>query len=164
MRPVRSGAAFRVNGPPHNIPVRPELADELERIFERFAREAGFDPRRPVWIGLGRGIVGHHQCGRAVDIYEVGGVGLDGWFEDWQRVRRNAACAHPDLQRQLIGRESRRNLGWRLYTALQKYGAWSRPPGYPVQLFGPWTRLQGPWKRISERLLKAHFDHIHVAR
>ena len=42
-RPVRSGAAFRVNGPPHNIPVRPELADELERIFERFAREAGFD-------------------------------------------------------------------------------------------------------------------------
>jgi hypothetical protein len=56
------------------------------------------------------------------------------------------------------------NLGWRLYKALQLYGRWAQPYGYPIQLFGPWTRSEGPWKHISDRLLRAHLDHIHVAK
>jgi hypothetical protein len=137
-----------------------DLANELEPLLERFARESGFDERRPVWIGIGRGVVGHHQEGRAVDIYEVGGVGLRGWFEDW----RKAQCVHPSSRSRSIERERRRNLGWRLYTVLRVHGRWCRPLGFPVQLFGPWTRTDGPLKTISDRLLNAHRDHIHVAR
>ena len=64
-----------------------------------------------------------------------------------------------------ILRAARRdNLGWRLYKALQCHGRWSQPYGYPIQLFGPWTRSEGPWKYISDFLLRAHRDHIHLAK
>jgi len=35
-------------------------------------------------------------------------------------------------------------------------------PATPVQLFGPWTRSEDPHRTISDRLLRAHRDHIHV--
>jgi hypothetical protein len=31
-------------------------------------------------------------------------------------------------------------------------------------LFGPWPCSEGPPKAISDRLLQAHRDHIHVAK
>ena len=69
------------------------------------------------------------------------------------------------LERRLIAeKEEKENLGWRLYKALQRYGQWAQPYGYPVQLFGPWTRTEGPWKPISDFLLRAHRDHIHLAK
>ncbi len=144
--PVPSGRAFRVVSPPANARVTPDLAHELRRVLERFAREAGFGTGRPVEIHFEPGVVGHHKVGRAADIYAVGGVGLEEWKRRWDRARDPA------------------NLGWRLYRALARHGAWARPRGYPVQLFGPWTREEGPWRRISDRLLYAHRDHIHVAK
>ena len=69
------------------------------------------------------------------------------------------------LQRRLIAEtEEKENLGWRLYKALERYGRWAQPYGYPIQLFGPWTRTEGPWRHISDFLLRAHRDHIHVAK
>ena len=53
---------------------------------------------------------------------------------------------------------------WRLYSTMAAEGRWAQPYGYPIQLFGPWTRTEGPWKYISDRLLFAHRDHIHVAK
>jgi hypothetical protein len=91
------------------------------------------------------GVVGHHKVGRAADIYQVQRIRLDEWKRRWDNDPR------PD------------NLGWRLYKALQRYGRWVQPEGHPVQLFGPWTRSEGPWRPISDRLLHAHRDHIHVA-
>jgi hypothetical protein len=164
MRLVRSGRAYRVNGPPHNRPVTEELASELERVLERFAREAGFSERDPVQVTLGAGVVGHHRTGRAVDIYEIGGVGLHLWHAQWRRCIEEALCVEPSLRKKIINRQCRANLGWRLYKALQRYGRWARPCAYPIQLFGPWTRAEGPWKTISNRLLAAHFDHIHLAK
>lgn len=123
-------------------------------MLERFAREAGFNPGWPVGVVFRPGVVGHHQVGRAADMYAVGGRGLDAWKRAWD------LAAH---RGELAG-ERRRNLGWRLYKAIQSYGRWAQPNGYPVQLFGPWTRSEGPWTRISDRLLAAHHDHIHVAK
>jgi hypothetical protein len=40
----------------------------------------------------------------------------------------------------LVEEEKQRNLGYKLYKALQVHGGWAQPQGYPVQLFGPWTR------------------------
>ena len=51
--------------------------------------------------------------------------------------------------------ERKRNLGWRLYKAQQVHGRWAQPYGYPIQLFGPWTRHEGPWRYISERMLRS---------
>lgn len=149
------GCAYRVGSPAHFALVTPALARELGRVLERFAREAGFDGRRPVGVSFRPGIFGHHRVGRAADIYGVGGVGLGEWRRRWDRARAAGGDAL-DLER-------RRNLGWRLYAALRRHGRWARPPGYPVQLFGPWTREEGPWTRISDRLLRAHRDHVHVA-
>jgi len=64
----------------------------------------------------------------------------------------------------LVEEEKKRNLGYKLYKALQTQGGWAQPPGFPVQLFGPWTRGEGPHKQISDRLLHAHRDHIHIAK
>jgi hypothetical protein len=146
--PVPPGSCYEVDSPAWNALVTRELADELRRVLDRFAREAGFGPWRRVRIHFEPGIVGHHQVGRAADLYQINGVRLDVWKKNWD-------CAPPALRK--------RNLGWRLYRALVLYGRWAQPPGYPVQLFGPWTREEGPWKRISDRLLAAHRDHIHVA-
>jgi len=142
-----------------------ELADELGRALERFAIEAGFDARRPVSVFFRPGIFGHHQLGRAADIYAVGGVGIDQWKRRWDEACGRAARFAPGAARQIVTKtEPVTNLGWRLYKALQRYGRWSQPYGYPIQLFGPWTRSEGPWKHISDRLLRAHHDHIHVAK
>jgi hypothetical protein len=163
--PVPPGRAYRIDSPPPNALVRPELAKELRRTLERFAVEAGFDPDHPIGLFFKAGVVGHHQVGRAADIYQVGGLGLDQWKRRWDAAR-NLACriTDPGLCRSIVDRECRENLGWRLYKALQNYGRWAQPYGYPIQLFGPWTRTEGPWKYISERLLQAHRDHIHVAK
>jgi hypothetical protein len=135
-----------------------ELAGELHRALERFAIEAGFDEQRRLTVFFRPGVFGHHQLGRAADIYAVGGVGIDQWKRRWDEAYRRAA-------RQIITKtEPVTNLGWRLYKALQRYGRWAQPYGYPIQLFGPWTRSEGPWKQISDRLLRAHHDHIHVAK
>ena len=100
--PVQSGAAYRVVSPPAHAQVRPELADELRRVLERFAVEAGASPRRPVTLFFKPGIFGHHQVGRAADIYAVNGIGLDRWMERWNQARRRAACAGKSLNARLI--------------------------------------------------------------
>ena len=165
MRPVQSGRAYLVNGPPMNAAVTPELAMELERVLEHFARGSGFTNVDPVFVRFGAGIVGHHQVGRAADIYEVGGVGLDRWHELWERARKEySKCTDPYTQIAKWNQQTNQNLGWRLYKELQCFGRWARPCGYPVQLFGPWTRSEGPCRTISDRLLRAHRDHIHVAK
>jgi hypothetical protein len=147
LRPMPSGSAYRVNPGPGNAPVTKELAAELSQVLERFAKESGFTDLVPVKIEFGLGTLGHHQVGRATDIYGVGGIGLGKWKARWD-----------------VHRDEHSNLGWRLYKALQAYGRWAQPYGYPIQLFGPWTREEGPWKFISDRLLAAHSDHIHVAK
>jgi hypothetical protein len=149
--PVPRGRAFRGVTPVSHPPITRGLADELVSVLERFAGDAGFDERRPVEVTLLPGTLGQHRVGRAADLYAVGGRGLDAWKRDWDR--------DPDRAGQ-----RRRNLGWRLYRALQRYGRWARPSGYPIQLFGPWTREEGPWSGIGDRLLHAHRDHIHVAK
>jgi hypothetical protein len=163
--PVPSGRAYRVSSPPANAMMTRELADELSCVLERFAIEAGFDDRRPVSVFFKPGIFGHHQLGRAADIYAVGGVGIDQWKRRWDQACRRAAQTADPAARQIIAkREPVINLGWRLYKALQRYGRWAQPYGYPIQLFGPWTRAEGPWKYISDRMLRAHHDHIHLAK
>lgn len=163
--PVRSGAAYRVVSPPAHARVTPALAGELERVLERFALEAGATSRQPITIEFRPGIFGHHQVGRAADIYSVNECGLDQWKRRWDEAQRHAAASVSPLPRRLIREtQEKRNLGWRLYKALQRYGRWAQPYGYPIQLFGPWTRAEGPWKYISDFLLRAHQDHIHVAK
>ncbi len=152
--PVPSGHSYRVVSPPRNALVTPGLAAELARVLDRFAIEAGFSADQPVDVVFKPGVVGHHQVGRAADIYGVGGRGLDAWKADW-----DLAAQRGDTEG-----ERRRNLGWRLYKAIQAHGSWSQPAGYPIQLFGPWTRSEGPWRRISSELQFAHRDHIHVAK
>lgn len=163
--PVRSGVAYRVSSPPAHALVTPELANELQHVLERFAIEAGANAGAPITLAFKPGIFGHHQVGRAADIYEVNGRGLDAWKRDWDAARpRAASTTNPAAPRSLLEAEPPRNLGWRLYKALQRYGRWAQPYGYPIQLFGPWTREEGPWRYISDFLLHAHRDHIHVAK
>lgn len=152
--PIPSGRAYRVAPLAASAFVTPALAAELARVLERFATEADFTAERPVEILFKPGVVGHHQVGRAADIYAVAGCGLDAWKADW-----DSAAAAGDFER-----ARRHNLGWRLYKAIQTRGRWSQPKGYPIQLFGPWTRSEGPWHRISDPLLFAHRDHIHIAK
>jgi hypothetical protein len=155
--PVPSGAAYVVESPPQNSLCTRELADELGRVLERFAAEAGFSARNPVALFFRPGIFGHHKLGRAVDIYAVSRIGMDTWKKSWDEAMQSNANGDGATER-------KRNLGWRLYKALQAYGHWAQPYGYPIQLFGPWTRSEGPWRFISDRLLHAHRDHIHVAK
>lgn len=161
---VPSGRVYRIDSPSENAFVTRELAGELHRVLERFAMDAGFNEQQPVALFFKPGVVGHHKVGRAADIYAVGGIGLDRWKQEWDKALQRAAQANaPAESHAIVDRERKTNLGWRLYKALQLYGRWARPSGYPVQLFGPWTRTEGPWKSISDRLLHAHRDHIHVA-
>lgn len=162
--PVESGRCYRIVGTSELV--RPALACQLQRVLERFAIEAGTSPRRPLAIELRPGVVGHHRVGRAADLYGVDGVGLDVWKRRWDAAQTAAGrldASDRDGARALLARERARNLGWRLYRALQCHARWAQPYGYPVQLFGPWTREAGPWRFISDRLLRAHRDHIHVA-
>jgi hypothetical protein len=163
--PVESGRSFRVVSPPANALVTRELASELEHVLEKFSLEAGFDEQRPVSVYFKPGIFGHHRVGRAADIYGVGGIGIGEWKARWDRVRRcMRETLGPREQGAIDAAERRRNLGWRLYKAHQMHGRWAQPYGFPIQLFGPWTREEGPWKYISDRMLGAHQDHIHVAK
>jgi hypothetical protein len=163
--PVQSGTAYRIDSPPGNGLVTGELADELRKVLERFAMDARFTQPNPVGIFFKPGVVGHHKSGRAADIYAVGGVGLDQWKKRWDEAIGHASRAPNSAERQHItSGERKNNLGWRLYKALQLYGRWAQPYGYPIQLFGPWTRTEGPWNYIGDRLLRAHRDHIHVAK
>jgi hypothetical protein len=162
---VCSGKNFRVDSPSGNAVVKPELASELERVLEIFGKRAGYGSKKRVAVFFKPGIFGHHRVGRAADIYAVGGVGLDVWKRRWDESLNRAAAVSDAFQRRVIvDNERRKNLGWRLYKTLQLCGRWSQPYGYPIQLFGPWTRSEGPWKFISDFLLNAHRDHIHVAK
>jgi hypothetical protein len=163
--PVPSGTAYVIESPPQNGLCTRELADELSAVLERFAADSGFSARKPVALFFRPGIFGHHKVGRAVDIYAVGGIGMDVWKERWDEAMRGKPRPQQNQTNAAIeARERKRNLGWRLYKALQSYGRWAQPYGYPIQLFGPWTRNEGPWRFISDRLLHAHRDHIHVAK
>lgn len=162
---VNSGRSYRVASPPSHARVTRELASEIEHVLEKFALEAGFDERAPVTVEFRPGIFGHHRVDRAADIYGVGGVGIAEWKARWDRACERMQATVDPRERAAIGAaERRRNLGWRLYKAQQIHGRWAQPYGYPIQLFGPWTRAEGPWKCISERMLRAHRDHIHVAK
>ncbi len=163
--PVASGKAYRVASPPEHALETRALANELHKVLERFAVEAGFNERNPVSFFFKPGVVGHHKVGRAADIYAVGGIGIDRWKKCWdQALQQDHRAMDPQQHCRIVGAEGKRNLGWRLYKALQGYGRWAQPYGYPIQLFGPWTRTEGPWQYISDRLLNAHRDHIHVAK
>jgi hypothetical protein len=162
--PVLSGTAYVVESPPSHALCTRELADELRAVLERFAVDAGFGARNPVALFFRPGIFGHHKVGRAADIYAVGGIGMDVWKQRWDEAMHSEARRWQEPSGAASARERKRNLGWRLYKALQCYGRWAQPYGYPVQLFGPWTRSEGPWRFISDRLLRAHRDHIHVAK
>jgi len=162
---IRSGRNYRVDSPPENALVTPELAHELQRVLDRFGREVAGDFPNRVGVFFKPGIFGHHKVGRAADIYAVGGVGFDTWKRQWDAVQQKVACAKNAFDsRRILSDERRNNLGWRLYKILQTCGRWSQPYGFPIQLFGPWTREEGPWKYISDFLLNAHRDHIHVAK
>jgi hypothetical protein len=163
--PVPSGRAYCIDSPPGNGLVTTELASELQRVLEKFAMDAGFSKSNPVGIFFKPGVVGHHKFGRAADIYAVGGVGLDRWKERWDAaVGHDSWIPNAEERRNVTIAERKNNLGWRLYKALQLYGRWAQPYGYPIQLFGPWTRSEGSWTYISDPLLHAHRDHIHVAK
>jgi hypothetical protein len=163
--PVESGRSFRVVSPPANALVTRQLASELEHVLEKFALEAGFDERHPITVYFKPGIFGHHRVGRAADIYGVGGIGIGEWKVRWDRARQRMRETPELHEREAIAAsERKRNLGWRLYKAQQIYGRWAQPYGFPIQLFGPWTREEGPWIYISDRMLRAHHDHIHVAK
>jgi len=163
--PVRSGNTFCVESPPGNALVTATLARELERVLDRFGRNVASECGRKVRIFFKPGIFGHHKVGRAADIYAVGGVGLEVWKRRWDEAQHFVSCAGDlNTSSTILNNERQNNLGWQLYKALQTWGRWSQPYGYPIQLFGPWTRTEGPWKYISDFLLNAHRDHIHVAK
>ncbi len=189
LRPVRGGRAVRVVTPPGRSIVTPELADAVETVLDRLAHAAGFGPERPLRVAFSRGYQAHspgHREGRALDIAAVGGRSLREWERCWTSVLR-AARRLPTAQERaaVVGAERRRNLGYRLYKALQDHGGWRvdrhgwRPYRGVVQLFGPWTPTEGPWTalhitapdptqrcRLADQawVFHAHRDHIHVAR
>ena len=159
---IRSGRNFRVDSSIQRVG-HPELAHELHQVLDRFGRDVTTEQTELSFFKPG--IFGHHQVGRAADIYGVGGVGLDIWKRRWDEARQRVGRASSAFAgRAILDKERQDNLGWRLYKALQNCGRWSQPYGFPIQLFGPWTREEGPWKYISDFLLNAHRDHIHVAK
>jgi len=181
-RPVVSGQSYRITSPPVRGLVRIELAEALESVFERFARQQGFSGKEPLEISLSRGYKANshgHREGRAADIDAVGGKNLLQWKEEWER-----AVKHQDRPAETIAARPGRNLGYMLYKALQSDGGWRVNPGgwrvyqNVMQLFGPWTATEGPWKamqiekpnpeerqRLADQrwVFQAHQDHIHVA-
>jgi hypothetical protein len=189
LRPVRSGRAYVLTCPAAHRLVAPQLAEALEAVFERFARQVGAGERDPLEVDIARGFVpgspGHGE-GRAADIAAVGGRSLLDWKRDWDRAMALAErLADPRRRADVHAGERRRNLGHGLYRALLRRGGWRvdgqgwRPYRRVEQLFGPWTPTEGPWTtmRIAEPdptqqchladqrwVFAAHQDHIHVAR
>lgn len=165
IQPFASGRFFRVTSPPENAPVTPALSKKLSTVLEQLAQANGFTPENPLTVFFWRGTLGLHRFDRAADIYGVGGKGLDQWKREWNAAMQRAMAAPAaEERRRIVAAESVRNLGYKLYKALQAHGEWAQPPGYPVQIFGPWTRREGPHKAISDYLLYLHRDHIHVAK
>lgn len=99
--PIRSGTSYRVTTLPRSAWVTRIFASELERVLERFAREAGFTEATPVQIELRPGIFGHHQVGRAADIYGVAGKGMEEWKGEWDRLTALSRAA-PDARTRQI--------------------------------------------------------------
>lgn len=189
LRPVRSGGAYSIPSQPIHRVVRPVLAEALETVFERFARERGFAPEKPLEIHFSRGFKagshGHGE-GRAADIAAVGGKSLLAWKQEWdQAIAAAETLSDAQQHAEAIAAEQQRNLGYGLYKALQEYSGWRVNPGGwrpyrgVMQLFGPWTATKGPWKamqikdptpyqcqRLADQqwVFRAHQDHIHVAR
>jgi hypothetical protein len=185
LRPVRSGKSYRIVSSPRRSLIRLELAEALEEVFENFAKQQGFSPEKPLELSLSRGFKANshgHKEGRAADIDAIGGKSLLQWKQEWDRAVSSAQ--KPDDPKQgaeAIAAEQRRNLGYGLYKALQAHGGWRVNLGgwrvyqNVMQLFGPWTPTEGPWKALKidkerQRLadqrwvFQAHQDHIHVAR
>jgi hypothetical protein len=188
-RPIRSGQSFRITSPPEQGLVVPPLAEALEQVFERFARDRNFTANTPLNIRLSRGFKagshGHGE-GRAADIVAVGGKSLLDWKEEWNQAMTAAQPLADSERRALaIAAVQQHNLGYGLYKALQNYGGWRVNPGgwepyrNVMQLFGPWTATEGPWKamqipkptfyqqqRLADQqwVFHSHQDHIHVAR
>lgn len=189
LRPIRSSQVYRLTSPPARGLVTPELAEALETVFERFATEHGFNSQNPLTIKLTRGFAanshGHYE-GRAADIAVVGGKSLLEWKQEWDQAIADAEkISDPQQRAEALAVEQKRNLGYALYKALQAHGGWRvNPAGWRVyhgimQLFGPWTATEGPWKtmqiknpnsyqrqRLADQqwVFQAHQDHIHVAR
>jgi hypothetical protein len=189
LRPVRSGRAYLLTCPAARRLVAPPLAEALEAVFERFARQVGAGESDPLEVGIARGFVpgspGHGE-GRAADIATVGGRTLLDWKWDWDRAMALAErLTDPRQRADARAGERRRNLGHGLYQALLRRCGWRiddhgwRPYRRVEQLFGPWTATEGPWRTIQvaeptptqQRRLAdqrwvfaAHQDHIHVAR
>lgn len=189
LRPVQSGEAYRIASPPVRGFVTPELAQALETVFTRLAGERGFTADKPLEIRLARGFkpaTKGHDEGRAADIVAVGGQNLQQWKQAWdQAIAAGDKATDAQQRTEAIGEEKKRNLGYGLYKALQEFGGWRvNPGGWSVyrgvmQLFGPWTDTEGPWKamqienpspnqqqRLSDQqwVFRAHRDHIHVAK
>jgi hypothetical protein len=189
LQPIPSGEAYRLISSKVRGLVRAELAEALKTVFEHFAREYGFTPENPLEIRLMRGFQagsrGHGE-GRAVDIAAVGGKNLLEWKQEWDRAMTADGEPLDSQQRtEAITAERRRNLGYGLYKALQEQGGWRvdpkgwRPYRGVMQLFGPWTATEGPWKamqiknpnayqqqRLTDQqwVFQSHQDHIHVAK
>ena len=165
LQPIVSGKFFHVNSSAEESQVTSVLASELSNFLEQFAQSNGFSAEQPLSVVFKRGTLGLHRFGRAADIYAAGGKGIGQWAKEWNEAARKANSApNPQERARLVEEEKKRNLGYKLYKALQTHGGWAQPPGFPVQLFGPWTRGEGPHKQISDRLLNAHRDHIHIAK
>jgi hypothetical protein len=189
LKPIRSGQAYRITSPPANGLVTPELAEVLENIFDRFAFGYGFSPENPLEIQLVRGFQADsygHAEGRAIDIAATGSRNLFEWKQEWERTTANAEkLSDTQKQNEAIASEKKHNLGYGLYKALQEHGGWRvdpngwRPYRGVMQLFGPWTPTEGPWKtmhikdpspyqrqRLADQqwVFQAHQDHIHVAK
>src|SRR5919106_3005389 len=106
--PVPSGSAYRIDSPAGNGLVTRELANELRRVLERFAMDAGFSESNPVGIFFKPGVVGHHKFGRAADLYAVGDTGLDRWKERWDASIEHAR-ASSSAEKQHITNVERKN-------------------------------------------------------
>jgi hypothetical protein len=134
--------------------------------------------------GFKAGSHGHGE-GRAADIDAVGGKSLLGWKQAWDQALAATQKLPDSQQAEALAAEQQRNLGYGLYKALQAHGGWRvNPKGWRVyrgvmQLFGPWTATEGPWKAMQIKnpnayqkehladqqwVFQAHQDHIHVAR
>ena len=58
-------------------------------------------------------------------------------------MRQAASASDPQQRAQQVTEEKARNLGYKLYIALQTHGGWAQPPGYPVQLLGRGRAVRG---------------------
>jgi hypothetical protein len=165
-----------------NSLVTPSLAHALEETLEHFAQHNGFSRDCRLDIEFARGLhaaAPGHAEGRAADISAVGGKGLREWKAQWDAALRASEAIPNEQEREAAwASEQKCNLGYGLYQALRNRGGW-RVAGGVVQLFGPWTPTDGPWKEIcperadeqqlrrkaeQQKIFQVHEDHIHVAK